>query len=253
MTNRARRRFRPTLWGTIVVIPMLAVLIGLGMWQLERMAWKEALIDTMHTRVAAPAIALPVDLSDGETLHFRRIVVAGEFLHDREIHRVARTHRERHGFHLVTAMRLDDGREVLVNRGWLPIEMRDPDARPETLVEGPVRLEAIARLGGWSGVRWLRPENDSGSNDWLWMDLEAMAARAELSNPVTEIYLDAAESTAPGAYPIAGQTRVDLPNNHLGYAITWFSIALGLAAIYLVFHWRPTPAPKEHGQEDKTA
>lgn len=247
MTSRAerhgRRRFRPTLWASLAVLPLLAILIGLGVWQLERMAWKDALIAQMQERMGGPAVALPAEVSEADVpdLRFQRVAVRGVFLHDRELHRLARVHRERQGFHLITPLRLEDGREILVNRGWVPIELRDPGERPEMLTSEPVRFEAIVREGGWSGAQWLRPANDPEANAWLWIDLDAMAAQAGLENAVTALYLDAADSTAPGPYPVPGQTRVDLPDNHLGYAITWFSIAAVLVVIYFVYHWRPAP------------
>lgn len=234
-----RRRFRPTLWATVAAAPVFAALIGLGLWQLERMEWKNALVAQMQDRMSAPAMELPDPVRAPEELRFRRVELTGEFLHDRELYRAAQTHGNARGWDVIAPMRLRDGRTVLVNRGWVPTAKKPPDSRPEGLLEGPVTVEGIVRLGGWRGMDFVRPENDPEDNVWVWMDLPAMARAANLENPVTQVYVDAAEDQHPGQYPIGGQTRVNLRNQHLEYAITWFLLAAGLLGIYVLYHWRP--------------
>lgn len=236
MTPRPRRRFRPTLWATVAVVPALAVLLALGVWQLQRLQWKNALIEEMQGRMQAPAIALPAPIRDPGALRFRRVEITGRFLHERELHRVARSARNTRGLFVITPMALRDGRRVLVNRGWVPVQRRDRASRPGSLVDGEVTVEGIVRLGGWRGVDWLRPANDPQANEWLWMDLERMARSAGLENAVTDVYIDLAAGETPGTYPIGGQTRVNLRNDHLEYALTWFALALALLVIYVAFH-----------------
>jgi len=233
------RRFRPTLWATVAVVPALAILIGLGVWQLERLEWKTALIAEMRGRMDAPAMELPKPLTDLDELRFRRVKLTGEFLHDRELYRRAQKLRNTRGAFVITPMALADGRKILVNRGWVPLDRLDPATRPDSLVEGRVTIEGVLRLGGWKGRDWFRPTNDPDANSWLWMDLPRMALAAGLSNPVTEAYVDAARDQTPGDYPVGGQTRVNLRNEHLEYALTWFALAFGLLAVYVLYHWRP--------------
>ncbi len=234
-----RRRFRPTLWATVAVVPVLAVLVGLGLWQLERMEWKNELVAEMQGRMSAPAMRLPDPIEAPRELRFRRVELTGTFLHDRELYRAAQTHGNDRGWDVIAPLRLSDGRTVLVNRGWVPTPKKPPEARPESLVEGEVTIEGIVRLGGWQGMEFVRPENDPDGNVWVWMDLDAMAQAAGLESPVTQVYVDAAKGQTPGEYPIGGQTRVNLRNQHLEYALTWFMLAAGLVAIYVLFHWRP--------------
>lgn len=220
----------------MAVVAALAVLVALGVWQLQRMEWKNALIAEMRGRMEAPAVALPEPVGDPQALRFRRVEVTGRFLHARELHRVARTYRNTRGLFVVTPMVLADGRRILVNRGWVPVDRRERGTRPDGLVEGEVTLEGIVRLGGWRGADWLRPANDPQANEWLWMDLARMARHAGLENAVTDVYIDVAAGQTPGTYPIGGQTRVNLRNDHLEYALTWFALALALLVIYVLFH-----------------
>ena len=235
-----RRRFRPRLWTTVATLPVLGVLLALGFWQIERMEWKNALVDEMQSRMTQTPMALPQPIEQPERLRFRRVELTGRFLHEREIYRAAQTYgKTRRGWDVITPFELADGRQVLVNRGWVPTGKKPADARPDSLVDGQVTIEGIVRIGGWSGMEFVKPENDPADNTWVWMDLDRMAAFAELAQPVTNLYVDAAKNQTPGEYPIGGQTRVNLRNQHFEYALTWFALAAGLLGIYFLFHWRP--------------
>lgn len=247
MTTTTKRRFRPTFWATAVVLPCLAILVSLGFWQLDRMAWKAGLIAEMEERTQGPALAFPESIDDPESWRFQRVTLSGRFRHQDELHREAQMYRGQAGLHVITPFVLEDGREVLVNRGWVPSNRRDPATRAENRIDGPTRFEAIVRVGGWQGMDWVRPENDPANNVWVWMDLEAMAREAGLENPVTEVYVDVAEGQNPAPLPVDGRTQVNLTQNHLGYAITWFGIAIGLLAIYIVFHMKPEAATAQRG------
>ena len=231
-------RFRPGLWPTVLTLPALAILIGLGVWQLQRLDWKENLIARVEERMAQAPVSLPEGLSEGEDLEYTPVVVEGRYLHERELYWGSRLRDGVVGFHVVTPFELVDGRQVLIDRGWVPRDRRDPETRGDGLVEGRQRVEGVLREGGWSGFPGFAPANDPDGNLWLWPDLEAMAEAAALENPVTGIYIDAAAGQHPGAYPVGGRTRVEFKNDHLSYAITWFGLAAGLAAVYLIFGLR---------------
>ena len=244
MTDGTGRRFRPTLWATVFAVPAFLILAGLGTWQLQRLAWKTDLIAERQARSQGPAIALPRVIEDPEALEFTLVEVTGIFLHDKEMHLGARTRRGNVGFDVVTPLRLEDGRGLLVDRGWVPPERRDPASRPQGQIEGPVKLRGLIRTGGWKGYDFVRPENKPEEGFYFWLDLPDMAARAGLRNPVTEVYLAAGPEENPGGFPLGGQTRIEIPNDHLEYAITWYALALSLAVIYFLFHYR---------REDNTA
>jgi surfeit locus 1 family protein len=240
-TDPDRLRFRPTPWASLAALTGVALLVGLGTWQIQRLHWKETLTAARQARMSAPAIELPATI-DPITLEYRRIMLTGRFLHDRELYLGSRPHGGVVGFGVVTPLVLSDGREVLVHRGWVPPERKDPGRRPEGRVEGIVALEAVVRIGGWKGSNWFRPDNVPRDNYWHWVDLPAMAAHAGLEPPVLEIYVDAVVD-GPGGLPIAVPLQIHLPNDHLQYAFTWYALAFALLIIYLIYHTRRDTPP----------
>ncbi len=249
MTDPGKRRFRPQLWPSLTTALALAVLVAMGSWQLERLQWKRDLIAEMTQRMAGPAVALPPAPVDAAALRYRPIRIQGRFRHDRELYLEARSHQGRPGLHLVTPLVLDDGRVVLIDRGWVPPDRRRPETRPEGQiggqVAGSVSLTATLRTGGWKGYDFLRPENDPAGNAWVWMDLPRMAESAGLEGIASGYYLVADAAPNPGGLPIGRAPGVELPNNHLGYAITWYALALVLLVIYLLHQSRPEAADRE--------
>ena len=234
-------RFRPTLWPTLFTLPALIVLVGLGIWQLERLQWKEALIAERAARASAEPIALPaagaaLPPDDLAELDYRRAIATGEFLHDRELYLAARTRAGAVGYQVVTPLRQADGAIVLVNRGWVPDKLKNPATRPQGQVAGMVAIDGAMRAP--SSQHWLQPDNEPAKNIWFWADLPAMAVAAGVSDKLVPVFLEAGPAENPGGYPIGGQAHVNLPNDHLQYAITWFCLALALAVIYLVYHRR---------------
>ena len=140
----------------------------------------------------------------------------------------------------MTPLKRDDGSLVLVNRGWVPLDKRDPESRPEGLPEGTVTVEGVARVPAAQG--WMQPDNDPAANMWFWYDIPAMAAQVGQAEPAPASRfpssIEAGDAPNPGGFPIGGQTNVNIANNHLQYAFTWYSLAITLIVIYFVFHWR---------------
>lgn len=249
----ARRKFQPRFWPSLAALSAIAILLGLGTWQMQRLDWKAALIAEMQTRGAAEAIDLPRDLSAPD-LEYRKVRLRGTFLHNGELYLASRTNKGKVGLHVVTPMRLDDGRTILVDRGWVPPEKKDPVARADGQVTGPVALEGVLRRGGWGGSAWFQPSNEPAENLWLWLDLPAMAARAGVPEAETAAYVAAGPGAdsgdIPGGYPLGGTARVDLSNNHLQYAITWYALAAILLVIYVLHQSRPVSSKLAKERDD---
>jgi surfeit locus 1 family protein len=226
-------RFRPTLWPTLFSVPVFLVMVGLCIWQVQRLHWKEGLIAERESRVAAEAIALPAVGVDPAGLEYRRVRLEGSFLHDKELYLGARSMNGNPGYQILTPFALADGSLVLVDRGWVPIERKMPESRAEGQVAGPQTIEGIVRLPPHQA--WMQPDNEPGKNMWFFVDLPAMAAVAG-AQIRTDLYVDAGPAENPGKYPVGGQTRIEMPNDHLQYAITWGLLALALAVIYVVYH-----------------
>ena len=229
------RRFRPGLAATLATLIAVTIMVGLGTWQVERLAWKNALIDRIESGMRAAPAPLPSRVENPAEWDFRRVSVTGQFLHDHELDLAARSMNGRIGYQIVTPLKRDDGTLVLVNRGWIPLEKRDPASRPEGLPAGTVTVEGVARVPAERG--WMQPDNDPAKNMWFWYDIPAMAAQAGGGNPLP-VVIEAGDAANPGGFPIGGQTNVNIVNNHLQYAFTWYSFAITLIVIYFVFHWR---------------
>jgi len=234
-----RWRFRPRLWPTLTALAAVAVLAGLGTWQLQRMAWKETLIATIEARAAQLPIALPAVIADPAALEFVPVHLRGRFLHDSELYLGARMHNGMAGVHVITPFVLDDGRTLLVDRGWVPGAQRAPETRAAGQVAGVVTVDGQIRTGGWKGYDLFRPANQPAERTWLWMELPAMAARAGLDAPVTSVYVVAGPAENPGGVPIGGVGRPELRNDHFGYAMTWYALAAALLVVYAVHQGRP--------------
>ena len=224
MTAGSRRRVDLRL--TACAIPAMAVLVGLGVWQVERLDWKEELIAERAARLAAPPVRAETAASGDED---RRVILRGRYLHDRELPVLNRTLRGVAGRGLLTPMRLEAGGGILVDRGWVPLD-RSPVSRPKGLVE----TVGVLRRGGRPN-RWV-PDNDPGSGQWFFVDVARMAAHAGLADarPLYAVLLrDGSEG-----YPVAAPAFGEIPNKHLEYALTWFSLALVLAVVYALYHLR---------------
>ncbi len=225
--------FRPSLWPTLISVPALVLLLGLGTWQVQRLYWKTALIDRLESRMAAPAMDLPATLSDPDAAEFRRGRVAGRFLHAREMYLLGTSPRGNAGFYVVTPLLRAEAPPVLVNRGWVPPERKHPARRQAGQPPGQVVVEGIVRKAQTPG--WFTPDNEPDKNLWFTIDPAAMGRAAGLDR-VAPVYLQAQAVEAPRGAPLGLPSELKLRNQHLQYAITWYALALALVVIYVLYH-----------------
>ncbi len=209
---------------------------ALGVWQIRRMTWKHELIARVESRVNAAPVAAPgpgawANVAGEE---YRRVRVAGQYLHDRETLTQAVT-RLGGGFWVMTPLRADAGFIVLVNRGFVPPERRAQAARQESLPGGRVEVTGLLRLTE-PGGGFLR-HNDPAADRWYSRDVAAIARRQGLDRmapgAVAPYFIDAGYVPNPGGYPVGGLTVVRFSDNHLVYAVTWFALALMTVAAAL--------------------
>lgn len=227
-TNPKTHRFEPKPWPTIIAVSAFVVLMGLGTWQVQRLLWKGDLIAHREAQLAKPAIPLGDDLSAiDDKFAFRRVSVSGEFLHDNEMF-LAASHSRTIGFKVITPLRRADGSVVLIDRGFVPSAARPAGLRGEGQVAGMVTIEGVVRASPRRGS--FTPDNDLEKNYWFWFDYAAMAAYAGVEAP--PFVVDAGPAENPGGLPIGRELRVELRNEDLSYAITWYCLALALAVIY---------------------
>jgi len=227
--------FRPFLWLTVVTLPALLVLVGLGTWQLGRLQWKNNLIDSFEARVAAPPVAVPASGAAINPIEFQRLDLTGRFLHDKEIFLTGRTYEGNAGFHVVTPFELADGRLILINRGWVSEGYKDPAKRAFSRVDGPTTVAGILRKPGQKG--YFVPENEPAKGFWFTLVPAEINAHLGLGTvAIDSFYADAIRTSAVVTLPIAAKTELNLRNAHLSYALTWYGIALALIGVYIAFH-----------------
>ncbi len=231
-------KLRPLLWPTITMMPIVLFSLSLGVWQMERRAWKRDILDRIETNQAAAPLTLD-ELLKGDPLRFEygRVKLAGTFLHDKEFYLAARSLKDKVGMQVVTPLRADDGTIVLYDRGWIPSEKKDPATRSQGQVTGAVPLIGVVRRS--QVQRQFAPDNVPDKNVWFHVDVPLMRSMAggKPDPRLDAFFLEADAAPNPGGLPIGGQTHLDIPNDHLQYAITWFLIALAGAGVYLAYHW----------------
>lgn len=228
-----RLPFRPTFWPTVFTVPAILVMIGLSIWQVQRLQWKEDLIAERVARTTAEPVALPPAGTDLAPLEFRRVTVTGTFDHAHELYLAARSQNGNVGFWIMTPLKLESGETVLIERGWVPDAMKLPETRAQGQVPGLVTLNGFIRLPAVKA--YFQPDNEPERNVWFYIDPKQMAASAGVPAR-TDLYVDADAAPNPGGFPIGGQTRINLPNDHLQYAVTWALLALSLAGVYVMYH-----------------
>lgn len=232
-------RTGPSIATRIVVLVLAAILFsgfcGLGYWQVERRAWKLDLIERVDARVHGDAVAAPTRKDWGtvsrEGDEYRKVSVTGTYRNDLESHVYAATDYGA-GYWVMTPLARDDGTIVMINRGFVPTDRRDPASRAEGMVEGKVTVTGLLRIDEPVGT-FMR-DNVPDDDRWYSRDVRAMATKRGLkAADVAPYFIDADGKGSPAKLPVGGLTRISFPNNHLSYALTWF----GMAALTLVAAW----------------
>lgn len=227
-----RVRLWPILLATLIGT---AILVTLGVWQVQRLHWKEALL----AQLAANAAAAPIDLAtaaaraaEGQDMEFVRVAFTGAYRHDGWKKMIA-TFQGGQGWTIVTPAASSDGWAVMVDRGRIPGNRVDAFGKPE----GEMPIDGIIRSYR-RGQGLFDPENDAKSNLWYWWDVPAMLADSGFPEGLRPFpyVVQLLPSGATAEYPRPEEPKANLANNHLGYAITWFGLALtllGVAGFYI--------------------
>ena len=218
---------------TALALPVAAGFVALGVWQVERRAWKHELIAAVDARIHRPPAAAPGPADwphiSASRDAYRRISATGRFCHDRETLVQAVTDRGA-GYWLLTPLETP-AFTLLVNRGFVPPDKRDAATRAAGNPDGPVTVTGLLRITEPGGA-FLRA-NDPAADRWYSRDVAAIA-RARGLGRIAPYFLDADATPNPGGYPVGGLTVVRFRDPHLVYALTWFA----LAAISFFFAWR---------------
>lgn len=230
-------------WLRSLVVPalctalMATLLVGLGIWQLHRLSWKEGILARIEARTKAPVQSLPLrgDWSalKPEDYEYRRVSLDGTFL-DGKTALVFHNAPDGPGYLVMTPLRLKEGGTVIVNRGYVPSARKDVAVRPEgrdqeAHVTGLMRQPEPRNL--------FTPADDIDTGIFFTRDPLAIARFDHLSD-TAPFTVDADATPNESGWPRGGTTELAIPNNHLSYALTWFGLAAGLLGVFFSFAWK---------------
>ena len=223
MTGRLRR----VLWPGVMAAAMLAMLLGLGTWQVQRLHWKRGLLAQIAHAEAAPPVPMPA-----EPEPFAKVEVTGRLRDDLSASYGAEVRDmptgPQLGTQLIVPLERGDGDVVLVDRGWVP------ESRPRAIAQpsGDVTLEGYVRPGDTPGLFSAR--DSPATRQFYTLDPAAIGTALGLHR-VDPFILVAMGPTPPERFPDPARHLPQPPNNHLSYAITWYGLAVALVVIFVLW------------------
>jgi len=225
---------------TLATLAAFAILVSLGVWQMQRLAWKEALLAEIDSRIHAAPQPLPPSAEwpslAPDDYEYRHVRVTGTFEHDHEalvfVGASGLENQPEPGYLVLTPLRLEDGGHVIVNRGFVPADRQDATSRAAGQIAGPVTVTGLMRSPQERNL--FTPADDPQKGLYFTRDPALIAAHFELRDPAP-FTIDEDAEPVPGGLPQGGTTVLDIPNNHFEYALTWFGLAAALAGVYTAF------------------
>ena len=227
-----RLYFRPMPLFSLFTVFLVAGLCWLGVWQIHRLHWKLGLIEAVNQNLNAPPITLDQAMRLGKAAEYHKVALTGRFDHSKEgyVYGIANGAPV---YHLLTPFTTSDGRTLLVDRGIIPQEMRDPKTRLAGNSEAVRRLVGVWRKPDPPGP--FTPTMDKAERVWFSRDI-VWIARLDHITLAAPVLIEADAAPNPGGWPKGGQTIITFRNEHLQYAITWFALAGVLLICYGVMH-----------------
>jgi surfeit locus 1 family protein len=228
-----RVRFRPLIGLSIATALLFAALIGLGVWQVQRLHWKLDLIASVDRNLRAPPLSLSQALAMGVgAAQYHRVAMVGRFDNDKEAYVFATDANGDPAYHVIVPFRTDLG-TFLVDRGIVSPGLRPPSTRRSGEIDRVTQVVGVWRTPDPPGL--FTPAPEAVHRVWYSRDLKAIA-RADRISLRAPVIIEADSAPNPGGWPKGGQTQVQFRNEHLQYAVTWFALAAALLAVYFAYH-----------------
>ncbi len=227
----------------LVLVCMLAgtaVLAGLGTWQVKRLLWKEELIARVSARIKLAPMQLD-EFLDRQMVEdnwpYSPVTTQGVFDHSKEVYFYATNKSGAVGWNVHTPLKLDSGKTLIVNRGFVPYDFKDVARRQKGQVTGRQSVTGLVRVPLPEKPNSFIPDNALDKREFYWRSLEQMISlmKTPESEDFVSFFVDADETPVPGDWPRGGTTIVSFPNNHLQYAITWYGLAFALVGVGTFF------------------
>ncbi|MGO1499998.1 MAG: SURF1 family protein [Marinobacter sp.] len=236
--SRPRSTIFITIWALVALVTFSGF-TALGIWQVQRLDWKQNLIERVNQRVAAPASPAPGPKAwpaiNEQDDAYRHVSVTGHLLHEKSTPVQTSTELGQ-GFWLMTPLQQADGSLVMINQGFVTEPPNEQATKPGA--EQSVTITGLLRLSQTGGG--VLRDNDPATNRWYSRDVKAIAtAKALPIARVAPYFIDAdarGETPVPHSLnqtyrePVGGLTVISFYNQHLQYALTWFVLALMVGA-----------------------
>lgn len=223
----------------IIVVSMIigiVVLCGLGSWQVKRLYWKEELIAKVQQRTSLAPMEIN-NFLDRQMVEdnwpYSPITAKGTYDHSNEIYFFTTSIEGKSGWNINTPMLLENGKYLIVNRGFVPYDMRNPADREQGQVEGLQELTGFVRVPKKEKPNDFFPENIPEKREIYWRDYQLMTELMgnNEGREFVPFFVDANDSPISGGFPKGGTTIIAFSNSHLQYAVTWYGLALALLGV----------------------
>ena len=208
----------------LFVILFITIFCALGTWQLYRLQWKLDLI----SEITFGLESTPIEYSNSIKKNYQRVNAKGKFDFDKQIYLYSLNDSGKPGYDVVTPFRTNKNQNVLINRGWIKKEFKD---NPSINIETDAEREIIGLLREIYKPNIFKPDNDLKNNIWFSINLEDLKVVTGEQFSEFVIFLEDNEVMTP----LPKKISIDVPNNHLKYAITWYAISISIIFYYLYF------------------
>ncbi len=220
----------------IVMIVGITILCALGTWQVNRLYWKEALIAKVEQRTSLAPMEIN-NFLDRQMLEdnwpYSPVSAKGIYDHSKEVYFFTTSKTGRSGWNVHTPMLLDNGKYLIVNRGFVPYDMREPEKRIEGQVRGKQSITGFVRVPEKEVPNGWFPENNPEKRELYWRDYDVFVdlMGKDENREFIPFFVDVNDAPNPGGWPKGGTTIISFPNSHLQYAVTWYGLALALLGV----------------------
>ena len=208
----------------------MIILLSLGTWQLERLRWKSHIISTINKQISlSPREINASVINDIKNYNYRRIKLEGSYIYNKNITIYSKVLNGKVGRHLIIPFKTKFG-YILINKGFIPKDYNIDVAFAENAKN--ISINGIVKFQ--QKINYFTPKNNLITNEWYYINIDEISKF--LNIPLLGFYL-IEEDNPKERYPVGSQYNLKVPNDHLQYAITWFSLAIALS-IFMHLLWR---------------
>ena len=222
--GEANLKLKRTYLFQLFVILFVTIFCALGTWQLYRLQWKLELI----SEITFGLDSRPIEYSNSIKKNYQRVSAKGKFNFDKQIYLYSLNDNGKPGYDVVTPFRTNKNENVLINRGWIKKELKNnpvinSDVETEQKIVGLLRKIYKPNI--------FKPDNDLKNNIWFSINLNDLKETSGEQFNEFVIFLEDSRAKIP----LPKKVSIDVPNNHLKYAITWYAISISIIFYYLYF------------------